>query len=86
MLGHEIAHGFDNIGRMFDKHGNFEEWWTSESNSVFQENAECIINQYSNYTIPELNGTRVSTLPYFIKIDTISVLWFMALGRRQQGP
>ncbi|KAF2886062.1 hypothetical protein ILUMI_20111 [Ignelater luminosus] len=60
VLGHEITHGFDNSGRMYDENGNFEKWWTNESNSVFEKNAECIIKQYTNYTIPELDGTHVN--------------------------
>ncbi|KAF2883618.1 hypothetical protein ILUMI_22552 [Ignelater luminosus] len=60
VLGHEITHGFDNSGRMYDENGNIEKWWTNESNSVFEKNVECIIKQYTNYTIPELNGTHVN--------------------------
>ncbi|XP_001944441.2 neprilysin-2 [Acyrthosiphon pisum] len=53
IIGHEITHGFDNKGRMFDKHGNFANWWVEETNKRFLEKEKCFIKQYGNYTINE---------------------------------
>ena len=50
-VGHELTHGFDDEGRQFDAHGNLRDWWTPEDAKEFQARADCISNQYSNYTI-----------------------------------
>ena len=30
VIGHEMTHGFDDQGRLFDKNGNMTNWWTPE--------------------------------------------------------
>lgn len=59
IIGHEITHGFDDRGRQFDKDGNNRNWWNSDTDEKFKERAQCIIDQYSNYTVPE-NGLKVN--------------------------
>lgn len=59
VIGHEITHGFDDRGRQFDKDGNNRNWWNAETDARFKERAQCIIDQYSNYTVPE-NNLRVN--------------------------
>ncbi|XP_017102244.2 neprilysin-4 isoform X1 [Drosophila bipectinata] len=60
VIGHELTHGFDDKGRLFDRNGNIHKWWTDSSIRGFDERARCIIAQYSNYTVEEvgivLNG------------------------------
>ncbi|KAK6176886.1 hypothetical protein SNE40_015099 [Patella caerulea] len=60
VIGHEITHGFDDSGRQYDKDGNLLQWWTDDVIDRFKEKAQCIIDQYSNYTVEEadmnLNG------------------------------
>ena len=55
VMGHEITHGFDDEGRQFDKNGNKVSWWTNETIDAFNKRKECIIKQYSNYTITQVN-------------------------------
>ncbi|XP_038075381.1 neprilysin-4-like [Patiria miniata] len=55
VIGHEITHGFDNNGRQYDKDGNFVVWWSQESIDNFLQKAQCIINQYSGFVMPENN-------------------------------
>jgi len=50
-IGHELTHGFDDEGRQFDAQGNLRDWWTPEDAKEFQQRADCISNQYSNYVI-----------------------------------
>ncbi|XP_072047168.1 membrane metallo-endopeptidase-like 1 [Amphiura filiformis] len=57
VIGHEITHGFDDRGRKFDKDGNLKQWWSDESSENFNERAQCIIDQYSQYAMPEINKT-----------------------------
>ncbi len=58
-IGHELTHGFDDEGRQFDAHGNLKDWWTAEDAKQFQERADCVSSQYSQYTIVDdikING------------------------------
>lgn len=65
IIGHEITHGFDDRGRQFDLDGNLAEWWQPETRSQFLDKAQCIIDQYSNYTDPLTNLT-VKTLNFSV--------------------
>jgi len=60
VIGHEITHGFDDSGMQFNKYGNSENWWEDSTFRKFKEKAQCIIDQYSNFTHPaakmHLNG------------------------------
>lgn len=61
VIGHELTHGFDNIGRQYDLHGRKTNWWTNETLVKFNERAECFVKQYDTIRDPEadlkLNGT-----------------------------
>ncbi|XP_031331522.1 neprilysin-2-like isoform X2 [Photinus pyralis] len=57
IVGHEMTHGFDNRGRLCDKEGCVRNWWSDKTQKAFLEKAQCIIEQYGNYTFPELNLT-----------------------------
>ena len=43
------------IGRQYDKHGNLQEWWEPSIIDNFKEKAKCIVDQYSNFVVPEAN-------------------------------
>lgn len=55
VIGHEITHGFDDEGRQFDGKGNLIDWWAPETQEAYNEKAQCIIDQYGNYTVPEVD-------------------------------
>ncbi|GAB6022947.1 Neprilysin-4 [Chamberlinius hualienensis] len=55
VIGHEISHGFDDRGRQFDVDGNLKLWWSSVAVQKFHKKAQCIIEQYSNYEVPEIS-------------------------------
>ncbi|CAF1200289.1 unnamed protein product [Rotaria sordida] len=55
IIGHEITHGFDDTGRQFDKDGNRISWWTNETIEKFNNRKQCFIEQYSNFSVPEIN-------------------------------
>ena len=50
-IGHELTHGFDDQGRQFDAKGDLKDWWTAEDAKAFKERAQCIADQYAQYTI-----------------------------------
>ena len=58
-IGHELTHGFDDKGRQFDAQGNLKDWWTKDDAGAFEERAQCIVDQYSQYFIVDdikING------------------------------
>lgn len=46
VIGHEITHGFDDKGRLFDKEGNLQKWWTEDSIDEFHDRSQCLIGAY----------------------------------------
>lgn len=54
IIGHEITHGFDDKGRQFDKDGNLVDWWMPETEEKFLKKSQCVINQYNNYKVQEI--------------------------------
>ena len=50
VVGHELTHGFDDQGRLFDGSGNLSDWWTPEDGKKFEEKAGCTVNEYSSFT------------------------------------
>ncbi|XP_052212856.1 neprilysin-like isoform X2 [Dreissena polymorpha] len=55
VIGHEITHGFDDRGRQYDKDGNLAHWWDETIIGKFKAKAQCIVNQYGNFTVSEAN-------------------------------
>lgn len=58
VLGHEMTHGFDDVGRKFDQFGHLRNWWSASDTEHYDSHAKCIAKQYSGYTIDgvHLNG------------------------------
>jgi putative endopeptidase len=59
VIAHEITHGFDDKGRMYDSKGNLNDWWTKEDAERYNKQASKIIEQFNNYTVLDgihLNG------------------------------
>ncbi|XP_054159894.1 neprilysin-2-like [Oppia nitens] len=54
VIAHEITHAFDDIGKQFDQNGNNNNWWDSRTDSLFNNKSQCLINQYNNYVLPEI--------------------------------
>jgi putative endopeptidase len=48
-IGHEITHGFDDQGRLYDANGNLHNWWTSNDSAEFAKRAAVIIQQFSDF-------------------------------------
>jgi len=57
VIGHEVTHGFDDVGRRFDSQGNWRSWWTDADTKAFEERAACMVAQYSMY--PVAGGAKV---------------------------
>uniref|UniRef100_A0A673HLS6 endothelin-converting enzyme 1 n=1 Tax=Sinocyclocheilus rhinocerous TaxID=307959 RepID=A0A673HLS6_9TELE len=57
VMGHELTHAFDDQGREYDKDGNLRPWWQNSSVDAFKNRTECMIDQYTQYTI---NGEHIN--------------------------
>jgi putative endopeptidase len=51
VMGHELTHGFDDQGRMFDPKGRMVEWWAPEASARFEERAACVEEQFNGYEV-----------------------------------
>ncbi|KAL3853849.1 hypothetical protein ACJMK2_013149, partial [Sinanodonta woodiana] len=62
IVGHELTHGFDNIGKEFNKYGNMENWWTNTSAQGFLQHSQCFVDQYSNFEMKGIHLNGKTTL------------------------
>lgn len=46
VIGHELTHGFDDQGSLFDAAGNLKNWWTPEDKARFHAKAEALGKEY----------------------------------------
>ena len=70
VIGHEIIHGFDDQGRLFDENGNLKNWWDKQSEENYLKLTEQIGNIYKGYginpsltmgeNIADIGGVRIS--------------------------
>lgn len=51
VIGHEMTHGFDDQGSLYDKDGNLNNWWTEEDAAKFKAKTQILVEQYNNFTI-----------------------------------
>jgi len=58
-IAHEMTHGFDNAGRMYDENGNLNNWWTEEDDAMFTERAEQFVKLFDEFELGghHINGT-----------------------------
>jgi predicted metalloendopeptidase len=49
VIGHELTHGFDDQGALFDAEGNLHDWWTPEDQKAFKERTQCIVDEYDQF-------------------------------------
>lgn len=43
VIGHEITHGYDHKGQLFDKRGSLHHWWNENDIQEFHDRAKCLI-------------------------------------------
>ncbi|KAE9406755.1 zincin [Gymnopus androsaceus JB14] len=59
VAAHELTHEFDSAGRLYNQKGKLEEWWTNSTSEGFQVKQDCIIHQFSEYTIDDGKGGEI---------------------------
>jgi predicted metalloendopeptidase len=58
VIGHELTHGFDDQGSLFDAKGNISQWWTKEDKEKFDAKAAHLAEQFDAYE--PLPGTHIN--------------------------
>ena len=91
VIGHEMTHGFDDQGSLFDKDGNMNDWWTAEDRAAFVNKTKVLADQYSEVEIvPGLMANGALTLGENIADHGgISIAWTAlhnALGENVPAP
>ena len=51
VIGHEMTHGIDDQGRMFDKEGNLNPWWTKEDEENFKSRTQVLVDHFNNIVV-----------------------------------
>lgn len=63
VIGHELTHGFDDQGRLFDAKGNMTDWWEPTDSEKFKVMADKLADQYSAVEVlPGLHANGQYTL------------------------
>jgi putative endopeptidase len=60
LVGHELTHGFDGIGRHVDATGSVRDWWTPADATAWDAVLSALSVQYGAYRWPGLPGTFVA--------------------------
>jgi len=51
VMGHELTHGFDNQGRLYNGEGVLINWWDSATDKQFDSKVQCVIAEYSKFEV-----------------------------------
>ncbi|NNJ89794.1 MAG: M13 family metallopeptidase, partial [Eudoraea sp.] len=63
VIGHEIGHGFDDMGSTFDGDGAMRNWWTETDKEEFKKRTNALVEQYNTYEVlPDLTINGEFTL------------------------
>ena len=63
VIGHEVSHGFDNLGSEFDAEGRLRNWWTKDDAAHFKAATDKLVAQYDAYeALPGLHLSGKQTL------------------------
>ncbi len=63
VLGHELTHGFDSMGRQYDAQGNVRDWWTPQATAEFKQRNDVLVAQFNQFQLlPGLKQDGALTL------------------------
>jgi len=63
VIGHEMTHGFDDKGRLYDKDGNLNDWWVPEDTDNFTKRAQVLVDYFNKIEVfPKLFADGKFTL------------------------
>lgn len=50
-IGHELTHGFDTQGQMFDQFGNLNDWWSDNDKTEFYRRAQKLVDRFNSFIV-----------------------------------
>ena len=63
VIGHEMTHGFDDQGRLYDKDGNLSDWWSQADADNFKTRAQVLVDWFDAIEVlPGLHANGSLTL------------------------
>ena len=62
VIGHEITHGFDDKGRLYDESGNLNDWWTESDATNFEARSSKLVNLFNGFKYFDMNVNGKLTL------------------------
>jgi putative endopeptidase len=62
VIGHEMTHGFDDKGRLYDLNGNLNDWWTNEDAVNFDDRSKKLKEYFSSHKYFDINVNGELTL------------------------
>lgn len=60
VIGHELTHGFDDQGSMFDGDGNMQNWWTDDDRAKFEAKTKMLVGQFNKFVVIDSTGLTVN--------------------------
>ena len=60
VIGHEMTHGFDDNGRLFDGRGVERNWWTPGAEAAFKTRAGCFVDEYNAFVVDGVTDPATS--------------------------
>jgi putative endopeptidase len=58
VIAHEMTHGFDDQGRLYDSAGNLKDWWTEKDAEEFNRRTHLLVEQFNDYQV--LPGVHIN--------------------------
>lgn len=62
VIGHEMGHGFDDQGSLYDGTGQLRNWWSESAKAHFKEKTAKLVEQYNGFTVDGLKVNGELTL------------------------
>ncbi|MDE6494063.1 MAG: M13 family metallopeptidase [Bacteroidales bacterium] len=51
VIAHELTHGFDDKGRLYDKDGNLNDWWNEQDAKNFEARAQLLVDHFDRIEV-----------------------------------
>lgn len=81
VIGHEMGHGFDDQGSLYDGTGQLRNWWSESAKTHFKEKTAKLVEQYNAFAV---DGLNVNGEPPIIDGTTGLQRFFIAWARTWQ--
>jgi putative endopeptidase len=85
VIGHELTHGYDDQGRLYDAKGNLVNWWIKDDSANFVNRTQVLVHQFNHYTVDDLHVKGELTLGENIADLGGLTIAYEALQKSMQG-